>query len=110
MCPASSTSVRWHCGKAISRLGIPFVTSGFAFEGYVNYIAAKGKDEFGSPTSPELNFDGQVMYDVGTPMGLGKNTFRIGLEYQYWRNKFGNQSKVPGSFAKTPMIRAEYHF
>ncbi|WP_157050411.1 outer envelope protein [Herbaspirillum rhizosphaerae] len=90
--------------------GIPFGASGFAFEGYVNYIAAKGKDEFGSPTSPELNFDGQVMYDVGTPLGLGKNTFRVGLEYQYWRNKFGNQSKVPGSFAKTPMIRAEYHF
>ncbi|MCW5300083.1 outer envelope protein [Herbaspirillum lusitanum] len=90
--------------------GIPFGTSGFAFEGYMNYIAAKGKDEFGNSTSPELNFDGQIMYDVGTPLGLGKNTFRVGLEYQYWRNKFGNRSTVPGSFAKTPMLRAEYHF
>jgi len=90
--------------------GIPFGTSGFAFEGYLNYIAAKGKDEFGNSTSPELNFDGQIMYDVGTPLGLGKNTFRVGLEYQYWRNKFGNRSTVPGSFAKTPMLRAEYHF
>ncbi|MFJ9451409.1 MULTISPECIES: outer envelope protein [unclassified Herbaspirillum] len=90
--------------------GIPFGTSGFAFEGYLNYIAAKGKDEFGNSTSPELNFDGQIMYDVGTPLGMGKNTFRVGVEYQYWRNKFGNRSTVPGSLAKTPMLRAEYHF
>ncbi|MCW5299458.1 outer envelope protein [Herbaspirillum lusitanum] len=90
--------------------GIPFGTSGFAFEGYVNYIAAKGKNEFGGGTAPELNFDGQIMYDVGMPMGMGKNTFRVGLEYQYWRNKFGNPHNVPGSLAKTPMIRAEYHF
>ena len=90
--------------------GIPFGSSGFAFEGYVNYIAAKGKNEFGGGTAPELNFDGQIMYDVGMPLGMGKNTFRVGLEYQYWRNKFGNPSNVPGSLAKTPMIRAEYHF
>jgi hypothetical protein len=35
---------------------------------------------------------------------------RIGLEYQYWKNKFGNPSTVPGSLAKTPMIRLELHF
>jgi hypothetical protein len=71
----------------------------------MNYIAAKGKNEFGGSTGPELNFDGQVMYDVGTAMGLGKNTFRVGLEYQYWRNKFGNPHTVPGSLAKTDGAR-----
>lgn len=90
--------------------GIPIGASGFAFEGYLNYIAAKGRDEFGVPTSPELNFDGQVMYDVGNSIGMGKNTLRLGLEYQYWRNKFGNQNKVPGATASTPMVRLEYHF
>ena len=90
--------------------GIPIGALPLSFEGYFDFIAAKGKDEFGNSTSPELNFDGQIMYDVGTPLGMGKNTFRVGLEYQYWRNKFGNRSTVPGSFAKTPMLRAEYHF
>ncbi|MFW6167171.1 MAG: outer envelope protein, partial [Ralstonia sp.] len=61
-------------------------------------------------TSPELNIDAMVMYDLGTPLHLGKNTLRAGLEYQYWRNKFGNPSSVPGSLAKTPMVRVEYHF
>ena len=90
--------------------GIPIGTSGFAFEGYVDYIAAKGTNEFGGGTAPELNFDGEVMYDLGSRIGMGKNTLRVGLEYQYWRNKFGNPSTVPGSLAKTPMLRAEYHF
>jgi nucleoside-specific outer membrane channel protein Tsx len=90
--------------------GIPVAASSWAFEGYVNYIAAKGNDEFGNATSPELNFDGQLMYDLGTRLGMGKHTLRVGLEYQYWRNKFGNQASVPGSLARTPMVRAEYHF
>nr|WP_230414053.1 outer envelope protein [Collimonas silvisoli] len=90
--------------------GIPISSTGLAFEGYMNYIAAKGKNEFGGGTAPELNIDAQVMYDLGTPLNLGKNTLRVGLEYQYWRNKFGNPSNVPGSLAKTPMVRVEYHF
>ncbi len=96
---------------------IPFGGSGFSFEGYLNLIAEKGKNEFGGDTAQETNFDGQVMFDLGR-IGLGpKNTFKIGLEYQYWKNKFGQDSSKPGpngpgpgAFAKTPMIRAEYHF
>lgn len=58
----------------------------FTFDGFVNYIAAKGKNEFGGPTALDFNFDGQIM------CGLG------------------NSSTVPGSLAKTPMIRVESHF
>lgn len=90
--------------------GIPFGSSGWGSEGYFEYIASKGANEFGGPTAPEFHFDGQVMYDLGTLMGAGKNTFRAGFEYEYWRNKFGNPSDVPGSLAKTPMVRVEYHF
>jgi hypothetical protein len=85
-------------------VGIPL-----SFEGFANFIAAKGRDEFGGQTARETNVDMQVMYDLSG----GKNTFKLGLEYQYWKNKFGNDSGGPagkGAFAKTPMIRAEYHF
>ncbi|MGZ8289794.1 MAG: outer envelope protein [Telluria sp.] len=84
-----------------------------SFEGYLNWIASKGKDEVGSDTGVETNIDMQVMYDIGTVMGYSKNKFRIGVEYQYWNNKFGNTSATTGGNgyrAKTPMIRAEYHF
>ena len=89
---------------------IPLGSTGLSFEGYLNWIAAKGKDEFGNSTAPETNIDAILWYDAGSLMGLSKNTFRVGFEYQYWRNKFGNPSSVPGSLAKTPMVRAEVHF
>lgn len=90
--------------------GIPLGGSGFAFEGFMNYIASKGKDEFGGSTAPETNIDAAIMFDIGAAAGGPKSTFRVGVAYQYWRNKFGNPKSVPGSLAKTPMIKAEYHF
>ena len=93
--------------------GIPIGSTPLSFEGFANFIAAKGKDEFGNDTKPETNIDMQVMLDVGAVTGGPKGTFKVGLEYQYWKNKFGTDASGPagsGAFAKTPMIRAEYHF
>lgn len=93
--------------------GIP-LTPLLSFEGYLNLIDSKGKDEVGHKTGVETNLDMQVMFDVGAAMGKAKNTFRVGLEYQYWNNKFGNTDATVGGLggntAKTPMVRAEYHF
>ena len=93
--------------------GIPIGSLPLSFEGYANFIASKGKNEFGGGTKPETNIDMQVMYDASSLLGASKNTAKVGLEYQYWRNKFGNDhtgAAGSGAFAKTPMIRAEYHF
>ncbi|MFD0666223.1 outer envelope protein [Ramlibacter sp. MAHUQ-53] len=96
-------------GALLAAWGIP-LGAGFSFEGYANWIAAKGKDEFGGATSPEFNFDGQVMYDLSSTVGLPKSALKAGVQYQYWRNKFGNPHSVPGTLAKTPQLRVEYHF
>jgi nucleoside-specific outer membrane channel protein Tsx len=92
--------------------GIPFTLGvPLSFEGYANYIGTKGRNEFGGPTAVEINVDMQVMYDLSPAIGAAKNTLKLGLEYQYWKNKFGNpESAAPGATAKTPMVRAEYHF
>jgi nucleoside-specific outer membrane channel protein Tsx len=92
--------------------GIPFTLGvPLSFEGYANYIGTKGRNEFGGPTAVEINVDMQVMYDLSPAIGAAKNTLKLGLEYQYWKNKFGNPESVsPGATAKTPMVRAEYHF
>lgn len=93
--------------------GIPIGSLPLSFEGFANFIASKGKDEFGNSTKAETNIDMQLMLDVGRVTGGPKNTFKLGLAYQYWKNKFGVDSDGPagsGAFAKTPMIRAQYHF
>jgi hypothetical protein len=89
--------------------GIP-VAQDWSFEGYLNYIGSKGRDEFGGATAPETNLDMQLMVDVSRAAGLKPKALKVGIAYQYWRNKFGNPSTVPGSLAQTPMLRVEYHF
>jgi len=92
--------------------GIPFnIGIPLEFNGYANFITAKGKNEFGGGTAPETNIDAQIMYDISSLVGTPKNTFKVGVEYQYWKNKFGNPDRNnPGATARTPMVRAEYHF
>jgi nucleoside-specific outer membrane channel protein Tsx len=91
--------------------GIPLGNSAFSFEGFANFIASKGKNEFGANTAAETNIDMQVMYDLSAAVSAKPKTFKLGLEYQYWENKFGNNAaNVVGATAKTPMVRAEYHF
>lgn len=83
-----------------------------SFEGFANFITSKGKNEFGGDTKAETNIDMQIMYDVSSHFGA-KGKFKAGLQYQWWKNKFGNDAAGPagsGAFAKTPMFRAEYHF
>ena len=92
--------------------GIP-VSRLWSFEGYANVIGVKGGDEEGNDTGAQANIDMQMMFDAGAAMGHKKNIFRIGIEYQYWNNRFGNTLLNPagrGFRARTPTFRAEYHF
>jgi nucleoside-specific outer membrane channel protein Tsx len=94
--------------------GIPLgKETGFSFEGFANFITSKGKNEFGGDTAAETNIDAQIMYDASSFIGAKPKTFKVGVEYQYWKNKFGNDSSGAagkGAFAKTPMLRVQYHF
>jgi nucleoside-specific outer membrane channel protein Tsx len=89
------------------------VNERLSFEGYGNFIGAKGRDEVGFGTGAETNIDMALMYDLGFHFNQPKNRFRVGLEYQFWNNKFGNTRATTGGRgqrASTPMVRAEYHF
>jgi len=90
--------------------GIPLGSSGFQFEGYADFIASKGTNEFGGPTAPEVHIYATAMYDASAWVNASKNTFKLGVGYEWWHNKFGNPASVPGSFARTPFVKAEYHF
>lgn len=94
--------------------GIPIGNLPVAFKGYALYIAAKGMNEFGGPTVPETHIDVALTWDIGTYMTMTKNSLQVGVEYEYWKNKFGNPTTTPGAgpgaTARTPMVRVEYHF
>ena len=91
--------------------GIGIGSLPLSFNGYALFIASKGTNEFGGPTAPETHVDMDLMLDAGSLVGLSKKTALIGVEYEYWKNKFGNPTAGDaGAKASTPMVRAEYHF
>ncbi len=118
---AANTAGRYHYKNHASlstAWGVPTGVANLGFEGWADYITAKGKDEGGGDTKPETHINAALMYDVSAPVGASKNTFKVGVGYEYWKNKFGNNTTAaigagsagPGATAKTPFIKAEYHF
>jgi hypothetical protein len=118
---AANTTGRYHYKNHADlslAWGVPTGVTNLGFEGWADYIAAKGKDEGGGDTKPETHINAALMYDVSAPVGASKNTFKVGVGYEYWKNKFGNNTTAaigagsagPGATAKTPFVKAEYHF
>jgi len=92
---------------------IPFALGWPAkFQGFLEYAGAKGRDGTGAETAPETLLEMALLWDVGSPMGH-KGAIFAGLDYQYWKNKFGSDaSKDPtgGSTARVPQVELEWHF
>ena len=108
----AALSLAWSVPTGINNLG---------FEGWADYIGAKGNDEDGNATKAETHINAALMYDMSGSVGAAKNTLKVGVGYEYWKNKFGNSTTDtisfsapkqagPGATAKTPFIKAEYHF
>ena len=83
-------------------------------EGREHRQPAGARGNGGNAAAPETHIDATLMLDAGSMMGMPKHTLLVGLEYEYWKNKFGNPTVAsgagPGATAHTPMVRAEYHF
>jgi len=93
---------------------IPFAVRSlpFKFQGFINYIGEKGRSGQGANSRPETLFETSLMYDLGSFI-KHKDTVFVGVGYQYWRNKYGNDaSKDPtgGSTASAPQLELEWHF
>lgn len=91
--------------------GIPFQAgkAPMKFQGFLNYTGKKGRDYNNVETAPETLLRTSLMVDVGQMAFDKKNTFWLGVGYEYWQNKFGNQPGV-GTRVSTPQVLAEFHF
>lgn len=81
------------------------------FGGFFNVVAPKGKDGFNADTKTEILTRPELMLDAGELLTGRKNLFEIGVGYEYWLNKFGNDNATNvGSLARTPMLIGKVHF
>ena len=54
----------------------------------------------------ESNFTPQLKYNIGPAIGMESGRLDIGIEYSYWRNRFG----VDGQHQKSPSLLVKWHF
>jgi nucleoside-specific outer membrane channel protein Tsx len=57
------------------------------FTGFIDFIGARG-----AGTVRQVLSQPQLRFDIGKPLLGQKGQLYAGIEYQYWHNKFGNQS------------------
>ena len=65
-------------------MSTPFAGSELIFDGFIDWSI----DSDGS-YSDNLHFNPQLKYDIGRRLDLGKRRLLVGVEYSYWRNKYG---------------------
>ncbi|WP_420589407.1 hypothetical protein [Bacterioplanoides sp.] len=61
----------WHAGN-------------FNIDGFLDYSTGTSKHD------SEMNFTPQLTYNLGPALGV-KNKVKVGVEYSYWNNKFGQK-------------------
>jgi len=97
--------------------GIPFNAGSvpMKFQGFLNYATEKGKDYGYVDTAAETLMRTSLMVDVGQMATGTKNVFWMGVGYELWRNKFGNENygngrEKPGIDTNAMTFQAELHF
>jgi hypothetical protein len=78
----------------------------------VDLVGPKGRDGTGAATKLETLLETALLIDAGSFFDKA-GTFYVGPGYQYWHNKFGNDSSLDptgGSTASVPQLVAEIHF
>lgn len=69
---------------------VPVGRSDLLIDGFVDWVA--GDD---GAVHSHLHFNPQLKYDLGKAAGWGEKTVYVGVEYDYWKNKFGIDDDGP---------------
>jgi nucleoside-specific outer membrane channel protein Tsx len=81
----------------------------FTFEGFGSISSSKGPDGAGNGTKPETLLHPTINYNFGSLVGE-KHNWQLGVGYEYWEHKFGEDSKLnPGSVQNAPFVALTFH-
>ena len=69
---------------AVWKYSRPMGKTTFIFDGFLDWVV---NDD--GPYSKNLHFCPQVKFDIGTLWGWDPNRLNVGVEYDYWSNKYG---------------------
>lgn len=104
----------WQVTPAWS-LTVPVGRSDLLIDGYIDWIV-NNKDASSSRSGQSdyhanLHINPQIKYDMGKALGYEARHLYVGLEYDYWSNKYGiEDSKSFTTNQNTASLLLKYHF
>jgi hypothetical protein len=104
-------------GAVLAAWGIPLGSLPLQFAGFANAILPKGKDAFGNQTATEIIAQPKIMWDVAKTFTSTRTGYELGVGYQFWMNKYGNDENLKvagakvndGSISNTVFFEAAIH-
>lgn len=85
--PDNNESEGWQF-TPVFRVDIPVGKSVIVIDGYMDWVFKSENIEY----EENLNFNPQIKYDLGLITGMKKNKLMVGVEWDYWENKYGIKS------------------
>ncbi|MCM2680274.1 outer membrane protein OmpK [Echinimonas agarilytica] len=88
------------------KMTFPVGNSAIIFDGFMDWVVNSDGDY-----EKNLHFNPQIKYDLGVQLGLRERSLFVGVEYDYWKNKYG--IKDSSSFKTDQSVTSlmvKYHF
>ena len=82
----------WQITPAFS-YSIPLGRSNLLIDGYIDWVVDNDQNSRGTYHS-NLHINPQIKYDLGRALNLGEKQLYVGIEYSYWKNKYGTNSST----------------
>ncbi|BBN56560.1 hypothetical protein TRE132_46850 [Pseudomonas chlororaphis subsp. aurantiaca] len=60
-------------------------------DGYLDWVVDNDQNDRGTYHA-NLHINPQIKYDLGKALRLGEKQLYVGLEYSYWKDKYGIQN------------------
>ena len=91
--------------------------SDLVIDGYIDWVVDNHVDAAGNEYHANLHFNPQIKYDLGKALKLGEKQLYVGIEYDYWKDKYGiqdggyvSQNFVGSTEQNTASLLVKVHF
>ncbi len=89
---------------------LPVGSSDVLIDGYMDWVVDNDRNASGVYHA-NLHFNPQIKYDLGKALHWGEKQLYVGIEYDYWKNKYGlENSRDFKTNQDTASLLIKYHF
>jgi nucleoside-specific outer membrane channel protein Tsx len=107
--PNNNNSEGWQL-TPVWKMTFPVGSSELVVDGFIDWVFKSNNDNY----ETNLHINPQIKYDLGMSIwgAENKGTLLVGIEYDYWSNKYGISDSVPFEVDQDDAVSAivKYHF